>query len=78
LEFLYENNPKFSVIPTYPAALIMKGDNKDVFPFAPSAGIPGLKFNPAMLLQYLFHFIFNFFISLFYFTKPVESNQWKF
>jgi hypothetical protein len=51
LPFVYENHPRFSVLPTYPAALVMKGNNADVIPFAPSAGIPGLKFNPSMLLQ---------------------------
>src|SRR4051812_5785081 len=46
LSFVYENDPNFAVFPTYPAALVMKGTNTDVFPFAPTAGLPGLKFNP--------------------------------
>jgi len=51
LNYVYENDPNFATIPTYATALVMKGTNIDVFPFAPTGSLPGLKFNPAMLLH---------------------------
>jgi 3-hydroxyacyl-CoA dehydrogenase/3a,7a,12a-trihydroxy-5b-cholest-24-enoyl-CoA hydratase len=51
--FTYENDPGFSMIPTYTTCFTFKGNSHDVVPFGLSDmdRFPGLNFNPAMLLH---------------------------
>eukprot|EP00002_Diphylleia_rotans_P024091 TRINITY_DN4750_c0_g1_i1.p1 TRINITY_DN4750_c0_g1~~TRINITY_DN4750_c0_g1_i1.p1 ORF type:complete len:527 (+),score=121.91 TRINITY_DN4750_c0_g1_i1:60-1640(+) len=51
LKFVYENDPEFSAIPTYPVVLNMKRDSFDIVPFGQLNAIPGLNYDPDMVLH---------------------------
>lgn len=56
LKYTFEGDEEFSLFPTYPVVLTFKGTKHDIVPFGENMGIPGLSFDPSMILhgeQYL-------------------------
>jgi 3-hydroxyacyl-CoA dehydrogenase/3a,7a,12a-trihydroxy-5b-cholest-24-enoyl-CoA hydratase len=51
LKFVYENDDNFSALPTYPVVLPQKGTSNDVVPFGSNMELPGLNFDPMMILH---------------------------
>jgi len=56
LKFVYELDDSFSILPTYPVVLGQKGASYDIVPFGANMELPGINFDPMMILhgeQYL-------------------------
>eukprot|EP01089_Gocevia_fonbrunei_P019834 TRINITY_DN7149_c0_g1_i1.p1 TRINITY_DN7149_c0_g1~~TRINITY_DN7149_c0_g1_i1.p1 ORF type:complete len:301 (+),score=58.63 TRINITY_DN7149_c0_g1_i1:36-938(+) len=50
-QYTYENDLHFAAFPTYPVVLPMKGTSQDINPFGQFASIPGMEFDPNMIVH---------------------------